>query len=297
MAAADCDEALSHELGKDAVQLGEGLFVAPGPPRAAAWAQNVWLDSRVLPVRSIAEAARSLRTIQRMWVLHPVAHVRRSRLIEAALPKSALLPIRFPAPPRGPWGAFALVDRDRMIASPATTSPFPGGRAAFAEDREGPPSRAYLKLWEALTLLGAHPARGERCVDLGSSPGGWTWAAARLGADVVSVDKASLDPRVASLPGVRFVRASAFAIDPRELGPVDWLFCDVVCYPKRLLAMIERWLDAGAARRMVCTLKFQGATDHATARRFASIDGSRLVHLWHNKHELTWMWAAPSDRS
>ena len=28
------------------------------------------------------------------------------------------------------------------------------------------------------------------------------------------------------------------------------------------------------------------------ARRFAAIPGSRLVHLHHNKHELTWMRAA-----
>jgi 23S rRNA (cytidine2498-2'-O)-methyltransferase len=39
----------------------------------------------------------------------------------------------------------------------------------------------------------------------------------------------------------------------------------------------------------VCTLKFQGPTDHETARRFAAIPGSRLMHLHHNKHELTWI--------
>jgi 23S rRNA (cytidine2498-2'-O)-methyltransferase len=63
----------------------------------------------------------------------------------------------------------------------------------------------------------------------------------------------------------------------------------VICYPRRLLALVERWLDSGLARNFVCTLKFQGATDHATARRFAAIPGSRLLHLHHNKHELTWV--------
>jgi 23S rRNA (cytidine2498-2'-O)-methyltransferase len=84
-------------------------------------------------------------------------------------------------------------------------------------------------------------------------------------------------------------RESAFALDPRALGPVDWLFSDVVCYPARLLALVERWLKAGTCRRFVCTLKFQGATDHETARRFAAIPRSRLLHLHHNKHELTWL--------
>ena len=27
-----------------------------------------------------------------------------------------------------------------------------------------------------------------------------------------------------------------------------------------------------------------------TARALAAIDGARLVHLHHNKHELTWLW-------
>ena len=50
----------------------------------------------------------------------------------------------------------------------------------------------------------------------------------------------------------------------------------------------SRWLEAGAAKRMVCSVKFQGPTDHAIVREFAAIPGARLMHLHHNKHELTW---------
>jgi 23S rRNA (cytidine2498-2'-O)-methyltransferase len=110
-----------------------------------------------------------------------------------------------------------------------------------------------------------------------------------LGARVISVDKAPLAPEIATLPRVAFRRTSAFALAPADVGPVDWLFSDVACYPTRLLALVERWLESGLARNLVCTLKFQGATDHPTARRFAAIPGSRLMHLHHNKHELTWM--------
>jgi len=53
--------------------------------------------------------------------------------------------------------------------------------------------------------------------------------------------------------------------------------------------LVERWLAAGTCRRFVCTIKFQGETDHATAARFAAIPGSQLRHLFHNKHELTWI--------
>ena len=182
-----------------------------------------------------------------------------------------------------------MLDANTLLAAPHCSSPFPHGEVRFVEDRSGPPSRAYLKLWEALTLIGHRPGPGETCLDLGSSPGGWSWALAQLGTRVISVDKAPLAPEVLRLPGIEYRAESAFALDPAAVGPVDWLFCDVVCYPARLYALVERWLAAGACRNFVCTLKFQGETDHATAARFAAIPGSRLVHLHHNKHELTWI--------
>ena len=152
-----------------------------------------------------------------------------------------------------------------------------------------PPSRAYLKLWEAFTRLGKHPRAGETCVDLGAAPGGWTWVLAGLGARVVSVDKAALAPGVAAMPGVDHLRQSAFALEPQAVGPVDWLFSDVICYPGRLLALVRRWRESGLVRNFLCTVKFQGETDHAIAREFAAIPGSSLMHLHHNKHELTWV--------
>ncbi len=74
--------------------------------------------------------------------------------------------------------------------------------AGSIEDHIGPPSRAYLKLWEALVRFGRWPAPGDRCLDLGASPGGWTWVLAKLGANVTAVDKAPLAPAVAAMPGV-----------------------------------------------------------------------------------------------
>ena len=192
------------------------------------------------------------------------------------------------APPEAPLGSWTLLDTGTMLAAAHCTSPFPNGEARFVEDRSGPPSRAYLKLWEALTLIGQRPEPGELCVDLGASPGGWSWALQQMGGRVISVDKAPLAADIARLPGIEQRHDSAFALDPRAVGPVDWLFSDIVCYPARLLALVERWLAAGTCRNFVCTIKFQGPTDHATAGRFAAIPGSQLRHLFHNKHELTW---------
>jgi len=131
----------------------------------------------------------------------------------------------------------------RDAPSPACDPGTVSDRTAYlAANRRGPPSRAYLKLWEALTVFGCRPEPGETCLDLGASPGGWSWALQGMGAHVVSVDKAPLAPEIARLPGIEHRQESAFALDPRVIGPVDWVFSDVVCYPERLLALVERWL-------------------------------------------------------
>lgn len=265
------------------------LALAAGPPRAAAWAQNVWHEPARFEIASIGDAAKKLRAIQRNWALYPFQLHRRAALIQAQLPKVSAKPLRFgDAPPAAPLGSWTLLDANTVLAASRCSSPFPHGEVRFVEDRTGPPSRAYLKLWEAFTLLGRRPGPDELCLDLGSSPGGWSWALQKLGARVISVDKAPLDPAVARLPGITHVRQSAFALDPAEIGPVDWLCSDVICYPARLLKLVERWLAAGRARNVLCTIKFQGATDHATQRAFAAIPGARLMHLSANKHELTW---------
>ncbi|MGD9615515.1 MAG: SAM-dependent methyltransferase [Alphaproteobacteria bacterium] len=280
---------LAHELEQVEVA-HERLLLASGPPRPAAWAQNVWLDPVTIPVASIGEAARRLRAIQRNWAVYAPRHHRRAMLIRERLPSVSAKPLVFgEKAPEAPLGSWTLLDPNTLLAAAHCTSAFPNGEMRFVEDRTGPPSRAYLKLWEALTVIGERPGPGDVCLDLGSSPGGWSWALTRMGARVISVDKAPLDPDVARLPGIEHRRGSAFALDPASVGPVDWLFCDVVCYPARLLALVERWLAAGACRRFVCTIKFQGATDHDIAARFAAIPGSTLRHLFHNKHELTWI--------
>ena len=281
-------EELADELGAVDVRHGR-LLIAAGPPRPAAWAANVWLDPREIAIASITDAAAKLRAIQRNWAVYAPSLHRRATLVQEQLPKVSAKPLVFgTSPPAAPLGSWTMLDAETMVAAPQCTSPFPNGEIRFVEDRTGPPSRAYLKLWEALTLIGLRPGPGEICLDLGSSPGGWTWAAQQMGAHVISVDKAPLAAEIARLPGIEQRHESAFGLDPRAIGPIDWLLSDVVCYPPRLLALVERWLAAGTCRRFVCTVKFQGETDHETARRLAAIPGSQLCHLFHNKHELTW---------
>lgn len=289
IAAKGFEEDLLTELGDRFAARRGRLFLARGGPEPCAWAQNTWRNPQWLAVTSISDAAAKLKALQRNWRLHATAHHRRAALIQEQLPSMTRRPHVFGDPaPAAPLGGWTLWEPNLVLAATDTSSPFPDGDAHFVENKLGPPGRAYLKLWEVFTLLGTGPKPGDLCVDLGSAPGGWTWALGSMGARVFSVDKAALAPHVAAMPEVQHCRGSGFSLDPRHAGAVDWLFSDMICYPDRLLTMIRRWLEHGACRNFVCTLKFQGATDHAAARAFAAIPGSRLMHLSCNKHELTW---------
>ena len=297
----DFEDHLIKELDGDYESWGSSLFYT-NSEKQVFWHQNTWLDPVRIEFNSINEAASALRELGRNWAPCLFTQFRRGSLIQSKLPP---LPAkRRPFPwllPETPMGAFTLLDANTMIASANCSSPFPGGIIEFEEDREGPPSRAYLKLWEALVLSRKWPKVGDKCLDAGASPGGWTWALAKLGAKVIAVDRAPLDPKIASMEGISFIKHDAFTLKPEDIGALDWLFCDVICYPPRLYEWIEKWLNSGLCSNFICTIKMQGSpeathnmntaneADFETPKRFAAIPGSTLIHLWHNKHELTWI--------
>jgi 23S rRNA (cytidine2498-2'-O)-methyltransferase len=288
-------EPLLEELGQPTAMHGR-LVMQEGPQHPTAWAQNIWLEPHLIRFSSIKQGATALRAMGRNWAHYGFSAHRRATLIQKLLPHVSAKPLVFPAlPPLAPLGSWTLLDETTMLASPLCSSPFRHGEANFVEDKQTPPNRAYLKLWEAFSIIRRRPSPGERCLDLGACPGGWTWVMQECGAQVIAVDKAPLDPAIAALPGVSFLGQSAFSLRPTDIGPVDWLCSDVICYPERLYRLVMQWLEHGLARRFVCTLKFQGATDHATARAFAAIPGARLMHLHHNKHELTWIKLADGE--
>lgn len=284
-----------HELRDELVRAGvtvrlrhDRLVVSDDPPVEAAWAANIWHDVEQVTVGSIGEAAKALTARQRNWARFSPVHGGRAKLIAEKLPYVAAKPIALDAAaPGAPLGSWTLLAPDVLLLATHCSSPFPNGEVAFVEDREGPPSRAYLKVAEALVRLGRRPQPGQRCLDLGASPGGWTWLIAQSGAEVIAVDKAPLAPAVAALPNVEWREGSAFGLDPRDVGPVDWWFSDIICYPRRLLGLVERWQATGQVGTFVATIKFQGDTDHDIVEEFRALPGAHVVHLHHNKHELT----------
>lgn len=283
-----------HQLGLSgrAVESFGDLHFVPGEPVSSYWHRNHWLSPVVVPAATVSEAAAGLRSLGALWSPRPQDRFRRHTLIQERLPRFAPKPRSFPfVPPTGALGAWSLRDENTIWASAQTSSPFPGGDPLLVENKDDPPSSAYRKLQEALVLSGSWPVPNDVCLDAGSCPGGWTWVLAELGALVHSVDRAPLDPRVASRPNVRFSTGNAFSLRPADFGALDWFCCDVICYPAKLWTWLEPWLSAGTVRHFVVTVKMQGnEIDWETLDRFAAVPRSRLVHLHHNKHELTWLW-------
>ncbi|MFT9258220.1 MAG: SAM-dependent methyltransferase [Acetobacter sp.] len=261
------------------------------------WALDIWAEPEQADITSIRHAADILRAVQRNWSLYAADCFRRAGLIEDRLPPVKAAPVVFPAPaPTSPLGAWTLLDTATLLFADRKSSPCVNGAPSFVENRTDPPSRAYLKLWEACTRLNRWPEPGATCYDLGATPGGWTWALASLGAHVTAFDRAPLAPSVAAMPGVSFQQASAFGLDPRQLPRADWVFSDIIAYPQRLLRLARNWIDSGQTRNLVLTVKFQGETDHETVAAFEAIPGGALAHLAHNKHELTFFWSEDAAR-
>jgi len=270
------------------------LALTESPPVQALWALDVWTAPEMHPIASTGDAARLMRAKQRNWAQYSPDLHRRSALITDRLPPLRNRVHQFPTvPPTGHLGAWTLLAPDLLLLSTTKTSPFINGEVLFEENREDPPSRAYLKLWEALTHLGRWPQPGERTLDLGASPGGWSWVLAVLGAQVTSIDRAPLASNLMAMPNVILRQESAFGLEPEALPPMDWVCSDIIAYPERLLRLTQKWIASGRTKTIVLTIKFQGETDYDTADAFTAIPGGRVLHLWHNKHELTFLWQSP----
>ena len=272
------EESLKSELTNIIAQY-DRLFLTEGPPQNVHWAQNIWYDVQTIPFQSISDAAKKLRALQKLWAFYPTQNVRRGELIVSQLPFFSPKPITFPnPPPTSPLGSFTLIDAQTLLASAHCSSPFANGEVLFNETKI-PPSRAYLKLWEIFTKIGRMPKANDICLDIGASPGSWSWVLQNLGAQVIAVDRAPL-----AIPNVKFLKQDAFSLRPQDLPKLDWICSDVICYPEKLLQWLQQWLPLDI--NFVCTLKFQGKEDYPIIQEFEKI--GNVTHLFHNKHELTW---------
>lgn len=152
------------------------------------------------------------------------------------------------------------------------------------------PSRAFAKLVEAETRLGRPIRAGETCVDLGASPGSWTYTAIQRGARVTAIDRSPLRDDLMRHPRLEFLQTDAFRYAPPE--PIDWLLSDIIAFPDRIRDLLADWLGARRCRFFCVTVKFRGRDDDAeleSVKRVLEASGYEycLRRLNANKNEAT----------
>jgi 23S rRNA (cytidine2498-2'-O)-methyltransferase len=174
-------------------------------------------------------------------------------------------------------------------------SAFMSGPCRMADD-DAAPSRSYLKVEESYAIIGAEPLPGESVCDLGAAPGGWSYSAAKRGARVVAVDNGPMKGGALGNPLVVHRRDDAFGFSPGKDAVYDWLFCDMLEDPHKVLHSIARpWLSGGWCRRFVINLKFGRVDPIALLADLRAADspfakhasGVRIVHLYHDREEFT----------
>ena len=204
-----------------------------------------------------------------------------------------------PADERERRGFFAhFVDADHVLA---------GSRLHFwgqrrMRDHPRAPSRSFLKAEEAFALFGQSPVRGELVIDLGASPGGWSFSAAERGATVCAVDNGPLRAGALEHPHITHIREDAFHYRPPGGRRCDWLLCDLLEDPNRVVEQILLpWLDAGFCRRFVVNLKVGKMDPVELLRRLRGVESTglnprcerlKVRQLFHDREEITCMGAS-----
>ena len=258
------------------------------------WAKLVLFDPLFVKFTSISEAANALKKMQRSWASYSFQFFRRTNFIQEKLPHINTKPKSFPFEIKtSPMGFFSLVAEHTMLVAKKTSSIFPLGEIRFEENHFAPPSRAYLKLQEALVQMNVFfhcdfPKPGEKVFDAGSSPGGWSWVFLSRDCEVFAVDRSPLTEELMKNPHLHFEKGDAFSAQFKNHFNCDWLTSDVICYPARLYDWLSSAISAHA-KKIIATIKMQGAIDWKLVEKFSALPHSQVVHLNYNKHELTFL--------
>ena len=176
-----------------------------------------------------------------------------------------------------------------------------GGLRKYAPG-ERPLNRAEWKIKEALDEFAIELGPDARVLDLGAAPGGWTRVLAGLVSEVVAVDPAELDPRVAALTNVRHLRGRAG--DPELAaglaGPFDLISCDMNLAPEESAGvMCELAPLLKADGWAIMTVKYvtrqrRRHQEEALAKLSECYRDIRMKRLPHNAHETTAVMRRPA---
>lgn len=183
-------------------------------------------------------------------------------------------------------------------------SPFPGGRVPLALPGEAP-SRAWLKLEEALAWSRLPLRRDQVAVEIGSAPGGASFALLQRGLKVVGVDPGKMAPQVLSASGFSHLQLSLGDLRREQLpAKVDWLLMDVNLAPQVALHGVRRIVSTlrPSLRGVIFTLKLNdwklAAEVPAFRARVAGmgLEDVRATQLHANRREICVVATAPARK-
>ena len=185
------------------------------------------------------------------------------------------------------------------ISEVANASHWPMGIPRLRMPREAP-SRSALKLAEAIDEFLDEKERAKRlvpgmtAVDLGASPGGWTWQLVQRGLMVTAVDNGAMDEKLMDSGQVKHRRDDGFHFRPAD--PVDWMVCDMVESPSRIARLAAQWIAQGWCRETIFNLKLPMKKRWEEVGRCREmIDEAlggggyflRMKQLYHDREEVT----------
>ncbi|MBP9679828.1 MAG: hypothetical protein KBD76_00365 [Bacteriovorax sp.] len=123
------------------------------------------------------------------------------------------------------------------------TAPWPGGFSPH-QLPEISPSRAYLKVLDGIDYVGAELRPGEHALEIGSSPGGATYALLEKGLSVEGIDPGEMSEVCLQHPKFFHHHQSIQHFKVFELqNHVHWLFVDMNLPPEGTLREIEKVVE------------------------------------------------------
>lgn len=181
-------------------------------------------------------------------------------------------------------------------------SPFYMGipRLKFPADA---PSRSTLKLEEAFHIFIPYEEWDERlkgglnAVDLGASPGGWTYQLVKRSMMVYAIDNGPIDNRLMDSGQVKHFREDGFKFQPKK-NNIYWLVCDMVEKPNKVTDLMANWLINGWCREAIFNLKLPMKKRYEEVKQNLILLRELLVehqinvqiqakHLYHDREEVT----------
>jgi 23S rRNA (cytidine2498-2'-O)-methyltransferase len=137
-----------------------------------------------------------------------------------------------------------------------TTGCWPGGVPSVVLP-EHAVSRAYLKIEEAIRWSGFRLRKGQRCAEIGCSPGGASQALLDRGLKVMGIDPAAVAPALLENSNFTHVCKRGAEVRRREFRNVDWLTADINVAPQYTLDTVAAIVThpTVAIRGLLLTLK------------------------------------------